>query len=63
MIALLGSGALNCKMLDLGLLKISLGDDFFFIFLAPAGSSNTAKCYPSPFLNPAGQSYNLLNLT
>ena len=37
------------KMLDLGFLKISLGERV--VFLAPTEGSNTADPYP----NPAGQ--------
>ncbi len=45
------SGALPGLMLDLGLLKISLGE--FFLCLSPTGL----------LPNPAGQSQPLLNLT
>ena len=42
-----GSGALSGLMMDLGLLKISLGG-VFFLFLDPA------EPYPNPIRNPAG---------
>ena len=51
----MGSGALPGLMLDLGLLKVSLGGGFF-LFLAPAGGSILAGPYPHPYPNPAGQS-------
>ncbi len=50
-------GALNDKMLDLGLLKICL-------FLATAGGgSNPAESRPNSFHNPSGHSLLLLNNT
>ena len=39
-----GSGALPCLMLDLRLLKVSLG--LFSLFLSPAGGFNPAGAYP-----------------
>ena len=46
---IVGSAALNGKMLDLGLLKISLGGVF-------VGGSNPVGHCPNPVPNPAGQS-------
>ncbi len=48
------SGALPGLMLDLELMiKFK---EYFFLFLAPMGSSNPAGLYSNPFPNPAGQS-------
>ncbi len=43
-----GSGALSVLMLDLGLLKISLGG-VFLLFLADAKGSNPLGHYYNPF--------------
>ena len=51
----IGSGALPGKMIELGLMKISLRN-VFFLFLAPADSSNPVGPNPNHFPNPAGQS-------
>ena len=51
----MSEGALNCKMPDLGLLKISL-DGVFFLFLAPAGSFNPSRPHTYPFPKPVGKS-------
>ncbi len=56
------SGSLPCLMLDLGLLKISLGG-VFFLFIDPADGSNHVGHYPYPFPNPSGQSYPSIILT
>ena len=45
---IIGSGDLNGKMLDLGLLKISSGG--VFLYLAPPGGSNHAGPYHNPIL-------------
>ena len=49
------SGALNVKIMDLGLLNISLVD-VFFLFLAPAGGSEPAGPLSDLFLDPVEQS-------
>jgi len=51
---ILGSGALSGLMLDLGLLKISLGA--FLPISIPCGGFNPAGLYTYPFPNPVGQS-------
>ena len=48
-----GSGALNCKMQDLGLLKISF--EGVFSYFRTCGRSKHVGHYPDPFPNPAGQ--------
>ena len=55
-----GSGALNGKILDLGLLKISLG--IFFLFLDPARGFKPAVPDPNTFPNPAGGKANIFYL-
>ncbi len=49
-----GLAALNGKILDLGLSKISFRG--IFLFLPTPGSSNLAGPYPNPVSNLAGQS-------
>ncbi len=56
---ILGSGELNGKMVDLGLLKTSVRDAF--LISSTCGFSNPVGPYPNPFPTPAQQAL-LVNL-